>query len=430
MLAFLQKYKLDSGASLVLLLIGLLLFVPMVDYWKSRPDAETHNQLAQAFIENPSEFLQNTPHFLYHAFTGTIAKLTGLNVFQAGAVTMLAAYLALMLILYWQFRRSLGTLHPFMTVATVVIVLVLLLIAPIFFFTPDNLYLGYFPSHVYHNPTINLMKPFAVLLFFAAWSLFGKTKDRSWLWAFPYALLTTACLLAKPSFILAFIPALGLFTAFFLLRQVIIAWRERASGEALYQTLWRAWCETPVNWTILLAGITLPSFAILYLQSITWTSSGGIGIDPFRVFFEWSLHYDPNANKQILLKFFMSCLFPLVLYALYFKAGAWKSSIFNLAWLTFLVSAAYGYLLVDYTIIAAGDFVWTAQIGAFILFIGAGLFYLQKLAELSAQGGMWSRQALKLSLATLILSLHLVAGFYWYYLHLTYDILDLLYHQW
>ena len=123
----------------------------------------------------------------------------------------------------------------------------------------------------------------------------------------------------------------------------------------------------------------------------------------------------------------MSCAFPLAVYVLHIKS-AYRNLMFNVAWLHFIVSAAYAYLLVDYTVIAAGDFGWSAQIAAFILYIVATIFLLKHYtANLETIKPM---QWLVLLLCLVIFALHVISGIHWYQLHMTETMQDLIYIWW
>ncbi len=391
-----SRIRLWGGLALVMIGAALL-FAPMMNHWRAMSDYEVHNGvLAQQFLDAPGEFFASTPHFLYHVLVGLAYRLLPFaDIFWAGAAVMTASYIILAALLYWMLLHALTGRGPAWGLAAGM-TFALLLVTPISFFTPENQYLGYFTSHVYHNPTVQLMKPFSVALFFAVLPIYRAQGGVSWRWIPAYALLTAACLLAKPSFILAFVPALGVLTlARMLLRQ-------------------------PIRWPVLIGGIVAPAMAILVYQTLTWTSGGGIDIDFLRVFHEWTLHYDENADQFLVGKLLLSAAFPLTVYALYWRQ-AMRDLLFNLGWLIFIIAALYAYFLVDLTVIAAGDFGWSAQIGVFVLFIAAGRFLLMHLGKRG-----WARAALALA----VLSLHVIAGINWYLLHVRGDAIELLYGPW
>jgi hypothetical protein len=426
--AMLYHNRRDFIMSIILMIIGIAIFYPMMMRWRTMGDYTTHNALALDVVNNTGEFFRTTPHFLYHTTTALIFVLIpDMDIATAGAWVMILSYLALMLITYWQIRRisDLPATIPIL-LTSAIFVISLMILAPINIFTPENLYFGYFAPHVYHNPTVNIMKPFSVLLFFMSLQLFRQKEALLWRWVFPFALLTFLSLVAKPSFIIAFVPTLGLITAAFILWRIAQGLRKRLSLMSIFANILQ---RQYINWTVLMLGIVIPTFAILFYQTLTWTSSGGVGIDPFRVFFEWTLHYEENADKQILFKFIMSSAFPIAVYSLHLKK-AYRNLMFNLAWLMFLVSVAYAYLLVDYTVIAAGDFTWSAQIAALILYIVATLFLFKQYAQVFVGEKFKPLQWAILILCLAIFSLHVVSGIHWYRLHLTQVMQDLLYIWW
>ena len=429
--AIVHNHRKDMLTVLLLLVIGTSLFAPTMHHWRLMGDYTVHNNLAYGLIENVGQFFRNTPHFLYHVLTAaSYLLLPDGDIYVAGVRVMVLSYLALMLILYWYIRRASDLPDSYFVLAlSTVLTICLMLIAPITLFTPDNRYFGYFAPHVYHNPTINLMKPFAVGLFFASLRLFTAKDKLAWWWLLPYALLTGLCLVAKPSFILTFIPTLGLLTAYFMLRHLPVVWNSREADESLFSTLKRYRRTLPVNQIVLMAGIVNTALDVLAYQAMTWTSSGGISIEPFRVFFEWTLHYDPNADKFIALKFVLSAAFPIVVYLLHFKAAS-RNLMLNLAWLNFIISALYAYLLVDNTVIAAGDFGWSAEIGVLLVHIVSVLFLLRHYRSLVEQDSIPTTAKIILTVCIIVFALHVVSGVLWYHAHLIGNDLDLLYGIW
>jgi hypothetical protein len=413
-------------ALLIALGIGIALFTPIMHHWRLMGDYPVHDELALRLIENPSDFFRNTPHFLYHVFTAIMYLIVpGGDVYVAGVRVMVLAYLALIALIFWVMLQSYPNnqgdrRRPIILFG---VTIALMLAVPISIITPDNLYLGYFFSHVYHNPTVNLMKPFALGLFLLALSLFGDATRIHWRWIPAYLAVTALGMVAKPSFILSFVPALALITLYYLLGDLRENWRS-GSGSLLQRLRWLLF-SARINWAVLMLGIVFPAMAILVVQALTWTSSGGISIEPFRTFFEWTLHYDPNADKNLLLKLLMSIAFPLTITLLYARQ-ALTHRMLNLAWINFILSAAYAYLLVDRTVIAAGDFGWSAQMAVLLLYISAAQFLLQTL-----KNGMPDRgQRVRLALCLIVFGLHIISGIYWYYLHLTGDAIELLYGVW
>jgi len=440
--ATLYHNRRDSIMFALLAVVAIAIFLPMMTRWQVMGDYTTHNQLALQVVNEPGEFFRNTPHFLYHLLVALIFRLIpGADINFAAAWAMTLCYIAMIWIIYWQLRER-TNLPPTLSVIVIssILALCLSIMMPINFFTPENLYFGYLVPHVYHNPTIIIMKPSGLLLFFMALPLFFNSKPLSRLWIIPFAAVTALSLVAKPSFVIAFVPTLGLITFFLMLRRItdvpailrqpmsiirVFAFKNLEEAEQLPLML----RPTYINWSVLIAGIVLPTFAVLYYQTLTWTSSGGIGIDPFRVLFEWTLHYDDNADKQILYKFMMSSAFPIAVYLLHF-GKARRNFMLNVAWIMFFVSAAYLYLIVDYTVIAAGDFGWSAQIAVLILYTTSTIFMLKQYGKLFTGDRFSPVQWLVLLVCITIFVLHMVAGIHWYSLHTTQFMEELIYRWW
>lgn len=433
--ASLFHHRRDILSFIVLAIAVILIFMPMMQRYSTTGDFPQHNQLALDFLANPSEFLLRTPHYLYHLFTALLYLFLG-DISLAGVWLMLLCYIALAWLIYWQLRQACNFLPSFWQMLLCIAVsLSLLLLMPINIFTPENLYFGYIAPNVYHNPTVMLVKPFALLIFFMTLWLFGQEKELSRWWIIPFAILTYLSLVAKPSFMLAFVPTLGLICLYYLVSH----WRETLQlllhplqilrgFMGMDAGLPRLMQRSFINWPVLLAGIVLPTFIGLYIQTLTWTSSGGIGFEPFRLFDEWSIQYEPNANKLLAWKLLMSSAFPLLVYLLYWKDAS-RSFAFNLGWRFYATSLAYAYLMVDYTDIDAGDFAWSAQIAAFTLFVIASTFLLEQLFKPSATPRT-KHEWLILGLCFVVFIGHLIAGLHWYRLHMSEEMLVLIYQWW
>lgn len=440
--ATLYHNRRDVIVFVLLAIIGITIFLPMMTRWQVMGDYTTHNQLAAQVVNEPGEFFRNTPHFLYHISVASLFRLIpGADINFAAAWTMTLCFVAMLWIIYGQLRKDTELPPaPAILIISGIVALCLSIIMPINFFTPENLYFGYLVPHVYHNPTMIIMKPFSLLLFFMTLHLFLNSKMMSRLWIVPFAIVTGLSLVAKPSFIIAFVPTLGLITFFLMLRRIgdvpailrqpmtivrAFIFKNTEEAEELPMML----RPTYINWSVLIIGIVLPTFLVLYYQTLTWTSSGGIGIDPFRVLFEWTLHYDDNADKQVLYKFIMSIAFPLLVYNLHIGKTR-RNFMLNTAWLLFFVSAFYMYMVVDYTVIAAGDFTWSAQIATLILFVTSTNFMLKNYGKLLTGDSISALQWLILSLCAGVFILHVVSGIHWYRLHMSQFMEELIYRWW
>jgi hypothetical protein len=385
------------------LVLTVLFWLPQAIRWMDDADFGPHGEDVVRTLDSLWWVVTNIPHFLFQALSAGVVRLLNVSVPIAMAIVVTLAMLTLGAVLYGVFRQVLAPGRPLTwREGGLVIgaVLALLIVAPLAFFNPQNLYFGFFAPNVYHNPTVNLMKPSAVALFFAGLACFNpKWRPQPLpLWTVGYALLTSVCLFSKPNFIIAWLPALALITLYCVLRR------------------------RPVHWPLLIGGIVLPAGALLFVQTQTWTGGAGIEWSPFEIYALWALHYEPTADQNLLWKHGASIVFPLLVYVLYWPQAV-RSLTFNAAWLTFFVGAAYVDLLIDRSNPTAGDFMWGAQFGVFLLFAAALLLLMQHYRRRS-----WRDP--RLLLVGLVLSGHVLAGGNWYYLHLTRPYMHLIYIWW
>ena len=163
----------------------------------------------------------------------------------------------------------------------------------VFVFWDKLFYLGYIGLATYHNPTIHLLQPVALLSFLLAVRVLTSFCS-SWKVVLSSTLLIIFSALIKPNYLLCILPALGL--------MVVI------------RLLW----NKPVDWRLLIAGFLAPGTLILLVQLfLTYYLPGNDAS---------SIIFDPLAvmrgySGYLLPKFFLSILFPLAVLNLQFSAG-------------------------------------------------------------------------------------------------------------
>jgi hypothetical protein len=249
-------------------------------------------------------------------------------------------------------------------------------------------YLSYISPNSYHNPTILLMKPLALWLFLLALRVApaGRTPGSLLLVT---ALLALGGVLAKPSFIIALIPALGLLCLVDLLQ-----------GRRL-------------DWPLLFA-IGLPSGIALAWQLFFYQGAydSGFAFAPLEMMAYWT----GSANPLMLLsRFLLSIGFPLAVLVLYWRAARLDRGTV-LAWLTFGAGAAYTYLFSESGYFRDGNFGWSAEIGLFLLFVMSVLLVIR--AERAALDA-GRRPGWRCWVAAGVLGLHLLSGVVFYVLNVT-----------
>ncbi len=195
------------------------------------------------------------------------------------------------------------------------------------------------------------------------------------------AALVIASALTKPNFLLAFLPAVGL---------------------AAVASLRRA------DWRLMMLGFCVPTLSVLGLQfllryrlqtelgvTIEWAPLYVIGL------------YAPTDAVSLLSRLGASVLFPLA-GTLLFLPAAVRDRPLLLAWGTFFVGTAAGYLLTEQGGNAShGNFLWSGQLAAFLLFVVAALFVVR---ETGRAGRFSAGLGGRLVVLVLLLAWHVDSG--------------------
>ncbi len=321
-------------------------------------------------------------HLLYQAIIIGLKDVFPLSYELAGWIAAVAFYVIAALVLYGLMRTALGGGWRSVGIAAVG-ALALLFVMPINLLTlpAHNLYFGYIGINVLHNPTIVMLKPFALLLFSFTVGLLKRPVRLNRHTMIVGVLLVTLALLAKPNYVLILLPALLVVIAYRLYR------RNRASLAPL------------------LAALVVPMIVLLALTYVLMfllidNGEGGIIFAPLRTL----ANVDP-VLISVLIKFILSILFPALVYLLYWKQTI-RDSTLNLAWLCFFAGAGQMYLFAEKgERLVSGNFWWGAQIGLFVLFVFSALFCLRHWAEQPRWRG-W--------LCFAVFLLHLLSGLIYY----------------
>jgi hypothetical protein len=268
-------------------------------------------------------------------------------------------------------------------------VMVIMLVGPIFIFTyPERLYLGYFSPNPYHNPTYVLFRPFVIMTIYGVVdNLFAKWN---WKQVGIMILMILCATLAKPSFTITFLPAIGLLIVLFNLKQF-----------------------SKINWLYIILPVGLTSTIMLGSQYfINYSGYWGdqIILAPFKAI----LSYVPNV-PLILLFGLLSILFPLLVSIFYWKKNSNKVS-FQLVWLNFLVALVLGYVVGEKVNLGSNNFAWGIMIAVFLLFVEAIIIFGKEIYTNGLRKSFRSWKALTLSG---VLILHLTCGIVYYLCCLT-----------
>lgn len=226
----------------------------------------------------------------------------------------------------------------------------MLVAAPVslLWFEDRLMYFGYIGITSYHNPTIIVLRPLALLQFIYAFLCFqpsGLTPRNIMLAGVISALAT----FAKPSFAICILPATG------ILSMILLAKKQYIDIKGL------------------ILGIIVPTvfvLAVQYLATYHESDSEGILFLPFEVMSKYS--------KFLLPKFILSILFPLAVLFFHYK-DTFSDSRMRLAWLIFAFGMIYTYFFAEsgYRMVH-GNFGWSGEIASFVLFMATTVFYMEK----------------------------------------------------
>jgi hypothetical protein len=309
-----------------------------------------------------------SPHFLFQLLVKAGYAL-GLS-YGTAAVWLLGACYGGMAVLVWQeiHRRGLVS-NP---ARAFVLVMATLLASHIFLLTiQGNLYRGYFVPTAYHNPTQQLNKLFALSIWFIYARQFLRLQPPGWPVVPLLAVLCVASAVAKPSFLIAFLPVAAVYAA-----------------RDLLQRRWQPALAC-------LFGIGIPSaLTLLWQMGI----SGRVG-EPVQIAFVPFALFPANETW---FKLPLSLAFPLIV-----ASGAlWtRASDVRLRFIWMLTAVA---LFVTICVVEAGqrmdhgNFAWTGQTGMFLIYVESMLFLLAQPAR------AWVRAAWS------AFAVHVACGVFWY----------------
>ncbi len=330
-------------------------------------DMASHIDYAEG-IESFSDL--TSPHFLFQLVLKAVHAI-GLTYRTAAAWVLGVCYGGMAALIAREIRRRGAKLT---STRALVVVPALLIASHVFLLTidPPNLYHGYFVPVVYHNPTQQLNKLFTLWIYFIYCAQFLDSRRAEATSVASAGGLTVLSALAKPSFLIAFLPAAGLFALADLVRR---RWR---------QVLMFA------------VGIALPATLVLLWQALrAYGPDSGTG-----VFFAPFVVFDFDAT---LYKLPASLAFPIVVAGVAVRGGV-RDPKFTFAWV-FTVLAMLITLLVGEAgpHLDAGNFAWTGQTAVFLVYVESLLLLIVR-PDLSR----W-RQA-----AWAAFGLHVLCGVVWY----------------
>lgn len=235
-----------------------------------------------------------------------------------------------------------------------------------------NLYYGYFVPISWHNPTQQLNKLFTLWIYFLYCAEFLDSHRAGGRQVAGMGALSVLSAIAKPSFLVAFLPTAGVF--------------------ALVDLVHRRWRQVLLFGT----GIVLPAALVLLWQArLTYGAgaSSAVIFVPFVVF----------DFMQTLFKLPASLAFPLVVWI-----GAWRTRTHD-AKLRFVWIFTAIALFVTLCLgeagprLMEGNFAWTGQTAVFLAYVESMLFLFTRPEGVRTPRLAWSTFAL-----------HVACGLLWY----------------
>jgi len=328
------------------------------------------------------------PHFLFHLLIVFVYLLFPVGMPVASTIIVSLAYLVSMCLIYRLLDEK-SCLHEGRNFqAKVVVASAIMFVAPVALFAmyDGHFFMGYIACSVYHNPTVSVLKPLALLHFLiVSNSINNESENR-----ISYAMLCVVTILAvtaKPSYILNAVPAI------------------------LFFALMKYWAKDKFPYVAMAIYFVLPAMLILFLQYLFSYSSeethSSVIFAPLKLFKKQS----PLASDFIFLKLLLSIGFPLAVTVCFIKESI-KDTKLMFAWLMTLFGMLQVYLFVETGVrMYHGNFLWSGQVAVFILFVASAalLFKLQKLQHYPE---------VRIKFCWSVFALHTICGGLWYYYNL------------
>jgi hypothetical protein len=356
--------------------LAVLVLAPIVSRLAGTgADYTIHRNLAVAMKAHLTLY---SPHFLLQFLALAVDFLVPGDINAAMIVVSLVAYAAVAATIVRVILRRTSSVAVALTLT---LALLLASSVAVLFPLDRHLYYGYIPANVFHNPTMVLLKPLAMLSFGYAVAALWPQQGQSVRTFIPCALLSVACALAKPNYTVCILPAL-----------VFVAAKRAAS-------------RSPIDWRLLILGFLLPASATLMLQYYwTFSDSQIPGVLPGNSHIVFApLAVMSQHSSWLAVKLLLSLLFPISVLATNFRRVR-EDSALMLAWVLFAVGAGMMYLLAESgPRMIHGNMLWGAQIAVFILFVQSAAHISAYFGGALATATQWERRRALASLGCLLL---------------------------
>ncbi len=298
------------------------------------------------------------PNFLYYAlvylFSGMSAELNTLYLVSIILLSFMVTfkYIASKTIIYklFDFKKTITNKQKWLYLLTLFLVLFLHPIITPLDFSDQKYYLGKAAINIWHNSTTIFTMPFVILLFFYSYLYLKYTKIKHLIYVFVLCVLNV---LAKPSFMFAFIPVFS----------VLVLYKHKFSKETLYAYL-----------ALFFAGIIIiAQYYYIYnynKSNVLFTSNDTMSviIAPFKVLKLFTQH--------IFVDFLTSIAFPLFLYLFYLKTIK-KKLLINYSWLLLIFAYIIAILFAEGVgRLGHGNFTWQLIMCNYLLFLVSTFYFI------------------------------------------------------
>jgi hypothetical protein len=314
------------------------------------------------------------PHLGFFQAAAGFHYLLGISIKNACFLTLSIASTLTALVIFVILRRQLLTTSRAVILSFTAI---LMIVGPIYLpFFNKSVYFGQGSPSTWHNATVIAVKAFALMAFYLTMTLLDVPRFRRTL----FIAATAATFLSayiKPTFVMAFFPALG-----------------------IYLVLW-----FPKDWRLYgrLLLLSLPTLVLLIWQYRFFPAMGrSITVGFLTV---WRM-YTPNVFISILLVL----AFPLSVLAFRFRELRTNGPLM-VAWLMTLVGIGYFALIVETArsghLLESGNWIGPYLMALTMLFVTSVVEFLKGLNQVGPSRPIWR---FKISIQSLLLVLHVYGG--------------------
>ncbi len=333
------------------------------------------------------------PHPLFHYIVYYFHKLSFLLTLHWTLLDISVVLLSLLVVIIFDIIYRIAVyFHKdnYSLISLLIVSLSLLFVTPIYLsFFNTNLYLGQWGPNTWHSPTIFMIKPFSLIcLFFMVKINQGNEWYNKPVILLLFSLFMALSAFAKPSFIISFAPATGIFLLMYY------------------------WKNFKLYFKIFI--LFLPTLAVLIYQYIATYSNDIISTADMKdeiifTFFGVMKYYTPNVVISLIL----AIAFPFFLFIIDLK-NCIKNQYLMISWFNVIISFALASFLAEKFKFGQAAFVFGYIISLFLLFVFSVFHFLKLLKSKS----MIKWKNAKIIFLVLIYFLHLYSGIFYFFRYL------------